>query len=174
MKSRLLIRRVIPLAALGILVFYSLVLANGGYTINWYTMDGGGATFLTGGSYSLGSTAGQPDAAASSGGSYSLNGGFWPGAAITTTPSPTNTPTRTPTPTPTATGTLTATPTGTVTNTPTATPTGTLTATPTSTVTNTPTATPTGTLTVTPTATPTQPATGDEYVFIPLLLQASE
>lgn len=160
MKSRLLIRRVIPLAALGILVFYSLILASGGYSINWYTVDGGGATFLTGGSYSLGSTAGQPDAAASSGGSYSLNGGFWPGTAITTTPSPTNTPTRTPTPT--ATGTLTATPTGTVTNTPTATPTGTLTATPTSTVTN------------TPTATPTQPATGDEYVFIPLLLRASE
>lgn len=153
MKSRLLIRRVIPLAALGILVFYSLVLANGGYTINWYTVDGGGATFLTGGSYSLGSTAGQPDAAASSGGAYSLNGGFWAGAAITTTPSPTSTPTRTPTPT--ATGTLTATPTSTAT----------------STITSTPTATATGTLTVTPTATPTQPTTGDEYLFIPLLIR---
>jgi hypothetical protein len=153
MKSRLLIRRVILLAAIGILLFYSLILANGGYSLSWYTVDGGGATFLTGGSYSLGSTAGQPDAAASSGGSYSLNGGFWAGAAITATPSPTNTPTRTPTAT--ATGTLTATPTGTATHTPTATPTGTLTVTP----------------TATPTATPTQLPTGEEYVYLPLVIR---
>ncbi len=173
MKSRLLFRRVIPLAAMGILVFYSLILANGGYSLSWYTVDGGGATFLTGGSYSLGSTAGQPDAAASSGGSYALNGGFWAGAAITATPSPTNTPTRTPTAT--ATGTLTATPTATSTSTPTRTPT----ATPTGTVTNTPTATPTGTLTITPTATatatptatPTQLPPGETYVYLPFVIR---
>lgn len=155
MKSRLLIRRVIPLAAIGILLFYSLILANGGYSLSWYTVDGGGATFLTGGSYSLGSTAGQPDAAASSGGSYSLNGGFWSGVAITQTPSPTYTPTRTPTAT--ATGTLTITPTGTATHTPTATPTGTLTITPTA--------------TATPTATPTQLPSGEEYVYLPLVIR---
>lgn len=156
MKSRLLIRRVIPLVAIGILLFYSLILASGGYSLSWYTMDGGGATFLTGGSYNLGSTAGQPDAAASTGGSYSLNGGFWPGAGGTSTPTPTNTPTRTPTAT--ATGTLTATPTATATGTPT----------------RTPTATATGTLTATPTstATPTQPATGDVYVFLPLMVRS--
>lgn len=171
MKSRLLIRRVIPLAAIGILLFYSLILANGGYSLSWYTVDGGGATFLTGGSYSLGSTAGQPDAAASSGGSYSLNGGFWSGVAITQTPSPTHTPTRTPTAT--ATGTLTATPTATSTATPTRTPT----ATSTGTATHTPTATPTGTLTITPTATatptatPTQLPSGEEYVYLPLVIR---
>ena len=157
MKTRLLIRRVIPLTAIGILLFYSLLMASGGYSISWYTVDGGGATFLNGGSYRLGSTVGQPDAAASSGGSYSLNGGFWSGAGGTPTPTPTNTPTRTPTAT--ATGTLTATPTstntGTPTHTPTATPTGTLTITP--------------TFTATPTATPTQPATGEVYVFLPLM-----
>ncbi len=51
------------------------------YTLDWWTVDGGGATFNTGGSYSLGATIGQPDAGTSSGGSYTLAGGFWGGAA---------------------------------------------------------------------------------------------
>ena len=53
-----------------------------GYELSWYTIDGGGATFSTGGSYSLGGTIGQADAGVLSGGSYQLNGGFWGGAAI--------------------------------------------------------------------------------------------
>jgi len=52
-----------------------------GYELTWYTIDGGGAMFSTGGSYSLGGTIGQPDAATLSGGGYTLNGGFWGGAA---------------------------------------------------------------------------------------------
>ena len=48
-----------------------------GYDLSWYTIDGGGATFSTGGSYSLGGSIGQPDAGSLSGGSYTLNGGFW-------------------------------------------------------------------------------------------------
>jgi hypothetical protein len=52
------------------------------YDLSWYTIDGGGATFSTGGSYSLGGTIGQPDAGSLSGGSYQLNGGFWGGASI--------------------------------------------------------------------------------------------
>ncbi|MBK9054157.1 MAG: hypothetical protein IPL78_25565 [Chloroflexi bacterium] len=101
--SRHIIRRIILLLPFGILLFYSWLWASGGYSISWYTVDGGGATFLSGGSYSLGSTAGQPDAAAASGGSYTLQGGFWPGAAATATPTltPTATPTSTPTATPT-------------------------------------------------------------------------
>ncbi len=51
-----------------------------GYDLSWYTLDGGGATFSTGGSYSLGGSIGQPDAGSLSGGSYQLNGGFWGGA----------------------------------------------------------------------------------------------
>jgi hypothetical protein len=54
----------------------------GTYSLDWYTIDGGGATFSTGGSYSLGGTIGQPDAGSMSGGSYSLVGGFWGGAAV--------------------------------------------------------------------------------------------
>ena len=48
-----------------------------GYDLSWYTIDGGGATFSTGSSYSLGGTIGQPDAGLMAGGSYVLSGGFW-------------------------------------------------------------------------------------------------
>jgi hypothetical protein len=50
------------------------------YSIDWYTIDGGGGT-STGGVYSLSGTIGQPDAGTMSGGNYSLVGGFW-GAVI--------------------------------------------------------------------------------------------
>jgi hypothetical protein len=56
--------------------------AGSGYDLSWNTVDGGGAMFSTGGSYSLGGTIGQPDAGTLSGGSYTLNGGFWGGAAL--------------------------------------------------------------------------------------------
>ncbi|OGO33445.1 MAG: hypothetical protein A2Z16_01040 [Chloroflexi bacterium RBG_16_54_18] len=50
-----------------------------GYGLDWWTVDGGGYTFSTGGSYSLGGTIGQADAGASSSGTYTLAGGFWGG-----------------------------------------------------------------------------------------------
>ncbi len=53
----------------------------GGYDLTWNSIDGGGAMFLTGGPYSLGATAGQPDAGVLYGGPYVLSGGFWGGAA---------------------------------------------------------------------------------------------
>src|SRR6266446_8892605 len=46
------------------------------YSIDWYTIDGGGGT-STGGVYSVSGTIGQPDAGTMSGGNYSLAGGFW-------------------------------------------------------------------------------------------------
>ncbi|MCL4788923.1 MAG: hypothetical protein KJ070_19370 [Verrucomicrobia bacterium] len=47
------------------------------YSIDWYTIDGGGGT-STGGVYSVSGTIGQPDAGAlMTGGNYSLQGGFW-------------------------------------------------------------------------------------------------
>ncbi len=51
--------------------------SGGGYDLTWNSIDGGGAMFSTGGTYSLGGTIGQPDAGMMSGGSYSLIGGFW-------------------------------------------------------------------------------------------------
>ncbi len=54
-----------------------LAQSGGPYDLTWSTIDGGGATAVTGGVYSLGGTAGQPDAGLSTGGIYSLQGGFW-------------------------------------------------------------------------------------------------
>jgi len=48
-----------------------------GYEISWYTVDGGGAQDLTGGTYTLSGTIGQFDAGSQSGGAYQLNGGYW-------------------------------------------------------------------------------------------------
>jgi hypothetical protein len=51
------------------------------YEISWWTVNGGGATGNHGGDYTLGSTAGQPDAGLLAGGDYTLGGGFWAGGA---------------------------------------------------------------------------------------------
>ena len=54
--------------------------SGGGYDLTWSTVDGGGAMFSTGGTYSLGGTIGQPDAQGAplmAGGSFELTGGFW-------------------------------------------------------------------------------------------------
>jgi hypothetical protein len=49
------------------------------YDFSWWTIDGGGATGLTSGNYTLSGTAGQPDAGLLSNGDYVLSGGFWAG-----------------------------------------------------------------------------------------------
>lgn len=53
----------------------------GVFDLSWNTVDGGGGTFSTGGAYSIGGTAGQPDAGSMSGGAYGVQGGFW-GASV--------------------------------------------------------------------------------------------
>ncbi len=66
--------------------------AGGGYDLTWNTVDGGGVTFASGGGYTLGGTAGQPDAATWGGASaplsmgYTLSGGFWHAGAGGGTP----------------------------------------------------------------------------------------
>ncbi len=139
------------------LLLASAVLAQvgGGFDLSWNTVDGGGATFSSGGDLRVGGTIGQPDAGRHSGGSLVVLGGFWAvtQAFVTATPTPTGTLLATATPTPTPTPTLAipggppglpggppgvpggpgpgATATPTVTATATATPTATATATPT-------------------------------------------
>ena len=49
------------------------------FDAEWYTIDAGGATYLSGGPFSLGTTAGQPEPGALSGGAFGLAGGFWMG-----------------------------------------------------------------------------------------------
>ena len=71
------------------LVAVSLLLAGGapivraqrdtGYTIDWWTVDGGGQTESDDAGYTLSGTIGQPDADGWSGGGYTLDGGFWGG-----------------------------------------------------------------------------------------------
>jgi len=70
--------------AVVLLLIGSSVLAQsgGGYDLTWNTVDSGGYTFSTGGSYSLGGTVGQADAGVLTGGSYTLVGGFWGGAGV--------------------------------------------------------------------------------------------
>jgi len=55
------------------------------YSIDWFTIDGGGGT-STGGVYSVSGTIGQPDAGKMSGGNYAIDGGFWGIIAAVQTP----------------------------------------------------------------------------------------
>ena len=55
------------------------------YSIDWFTIDGGGGT-STNGQYSLSGTIGQPDAGVMSGGNFTLQGGFWGVVAAIQTP----------------------------------------------------------------------------------------
>lgn len=64
------------------------------YSLDWWTVDGGGGT-STGGVYSVTGTIGQPDAGAMSGDNFTLVGGFWGVIAAVQTPgAPTLTVTR--------------------------------------------------------------------------------
>ena len=76
--------RYLPWALLALLLLIpalALAQSGGGYDLTWSTIDGGGATFSTGGPYSLGGTVGQADAGVLTGGGYTLAGGFWGGGA---------------------------------------------------------------------------------------------
>ncbi len=71
----------------GIILLFALMLAtwtpfpaaavSSGYDLSWNVIAGGGATNLSGGAYTLGSTIGQYEAGTASQGAYKLNGGFW-------------------------------------------------------------------------------------------------
>jgi len=81
------------LAALGSLLLLagaSPARSSSGYDLSWWSVDGGGETFVGGGmhsasgSLSLSGTAGQADAGLHEGGAYVLAGGFEPGGAVST------------------------------------------------------------------------------------------
>jgi hypothetical protein len=59
-----------------VLILCSLAARAQNYSIDWFTIDGGGGT-STGGVYSISGTIGQPDAGRLSGGNFTLDGGFW-------------------------------------------------------------------------------------------------
>jgi hypothetical protein len=72
-----------------LVLLFSLLIPSVGltqqYSVDWFTIDGGGGT-STGGVFSVSGTIGQPDAGRMSGGNYTLNGGFWGIIAVVQTP----------------------------------------------------------------------------------------
>lgn len=86
MKRSLILISCLLLLAAALVVRYGPVQAQGpkqsGYDLAWWTVDGGGSNPSGGTGYSLGSTAGQPDAGLLQGDSYRLGSGFWGGGAV--------------------------------------------------------------------------------------------
>jgi hypothetical protein len=73
-------RLLLSTLVIAVVITSAWALTGGGYDLTWNTVDGGGGMFSTGGTYELGGTIGQPDAGEMVGGTYTLNGGFWPGS----------------------------------------------------------------------------------------------
>ena len=68
---------VLILAAIFLLLIVAIAIAAPeDFSLNWWTVDGGGTTSL-GGGYELIGTIGQPDVGLLSGDNYELTGGFW-------------------------------------------------------------------------------------------------
>lgn len=72
-------RRRFAIATLVLLLALSSVALAGSvaYELPWFTVDGGGGMWSTGGGFTLGGTVGQADAGVLTGGGYALSGGFW-------------------------------------------------------------------------------------------------
>jgi hypothetical protein len=62
-----------------LLVFASTGTTFADFSIDWWTIDGGGDMWITGGNFELSGTIGQPDASTvvMTGGDFELTGGFW-------------------------------------------------------------------------------------------------
>jgi len=67
------VRRQVTFIVIILFLFTAITFA---YEISWWTIDGGGGE-VSGGLYVLNGTVGQPDAGKSTGGLYTLQGGFW-------------------------------------------------------------------------------------------------
>ncbi len=67
------------------LLTLSAFTALAGYSIDWFTVDGGGGP-SSGGQFSLSATIGQPDAGLLKGGQFVLSGGFWSSISLVQTP----------------------------------------------------------------------------------------
>jgi hypothetical protein len=87
MKQRFLpgisIGRVVRSALLGLAAATWAAMAPAAYDLSWNSVAGGGATFIAGGNYSLGTTIGQEAGGPSNGANYTLNAGFWQTTATT-------------------------------------------------------------------------------------------
>jgi hypothetical protein len=79
MKRKWFLPTLIILVLAGTLLVVASVSAVTGFSLDWWTVDGGGGNASAGGGYSLDGTIGQPDAGSSSGDTYTLASGFWVG-----------------------------------------------------------------------------------------------
>ncbi len=80
------LRSVTALCLCASVVFFGSFAAHAqNYAIDWFNISGGGGT-STGSVYSVTGTIGQPDTGISSGGNYTLEGGFWSIIATIQTP----------------------------------------------------------------------------------------
>jgi len=83
MRAKDLIGLVLALVAVALLLAGGAPIVRAqretGYSIDWWTVDGGGKTEPNDVGYALSGTIGQPDAVGWSGGGYTLSGGFWSG-----------------------------------------------------------------------------------------------
>lgn len=73
------LRKAFVILILGLVLVISGGLAHAstpGYSLDWWTVDGGGG-LASGGSFGLHGSIGQADSGALSGGVFSLQGGFW-------------------------------------------------------------------------------------------------
>jgi hypothetical protein len=71
--------------SLGGVLLFALATCAQNYSIDWYTIDGGGGT-SSGGNYSISGTIGQPDAGVLTNGNFSVSGGFWSLVQVVQTP----------------------------------------------------------------------------------------
>lgn len=63
-----------------LIILTALGATSAGYTLDWWTVEGGGGA-SSGGNYRVNGAVGQPDAGALSGGDYRLEGGEWGSAS---------------------------------------------------------------------------------------------
>lgn len=54
------------------------------FDVSWHSVDGGGMTISSAGIFELGGTIGQPDAETLTGGPFTIVGGFWAAALVST------------------------------------------------------------------------------------------
>jgi hypothetical protein len=82
-------KTLVAIAMVGAALVFPRPLQAQNYSINWYTIGGGGgASSGTNGAttYAITGTIGQPATATMSGGNYSVTGGFWSILAVVQTP----------------------------------------------------------------------------------------
>ena len=81
-KPEIILRAALLALLATLLVAFLVLAAPYGFSIPWWTIDGGGGT-SQGGDYAISGTVGQPDTSPlMSGGDYEIVGGFWGGALV--------------------------------------------------------------------------------------------